>query len=138
MRRTYDIIDHTADVGLVAFGNSREEVFANAALGMLEIMSDRIRVSPREQRRIAVEADDAALLLAAVLSELLYLLEVERFATHHLTVEAVSDTKASAVAHGEPVAPHHEFRTAIKAVTHHDLEVTETADGWRAQVFFDI
>lgn len=134
----YDIIDHTADVGLVVFGNSLEEVFANAALGMLDIMSDRSRVSAREARRIEVEADDTASLLAAVLSELLYLLEAERFVTHHVSVEAVSDRKIAAFAYGEPIAPYHEFRTAIKAVTHHNLEVAETSDGWRAKVFFDI
>lgn len=136
--RKYDITDHTADIGLIAYGGSRKEVFANAALGMLELINDRSRVRPREERRIAVEADDSAGLLAAFLSELLYLLEVERFATHHVTVDAVSDTKAAGVAHGEPVAPHHEFRTAVKAVTHHDLEVKKTSGGWQARVLFDI
>ncbi|PIU56057.1 MAG: protein archease, partial [Chloroflexi bacterium CG07_land_8_20_14_0_80_51_10] len=35
--QNFEIIDHTADVGIVAYGDSVEEVFINAAYGMFSL-----------------------------------------------------------------------------------------------------
>ena len=67
----FEIVDHTADVGVRAYGATPEELFANAALGMFSIIGDVERVAPRETRDVRAEAEDVALLLAAFLGELL-------------------------------------------------------------------
>ena len=134
----FEIIDHTADVGLEAHGATLEELFANAALGMFSIIGGAGKVSPRETREVSVEADDRELLLVAFLAELLYVFEVDRFVPHHVEVRHVSETTVTATEHGEPIAPHHEFHTEIKAVTHHGLSVEQDGDVWRATVLFDI
>src|SRR3972149_294317 len=36
----FEILEHTADVGIVAHGASLEEIFANAAAGMFALMAD--------------------------------------------------------------------------------------------------
>ena len=134
----FEIIDHTADVGLVARGATLEELFANAARGMLAIIGDVDKVEARQTRQVHAEAADPAGLLAAFLSELLYLLDVEQFVTRDVEVESVAETAVRATLHGEPIAPHHDLHTEIKAVTHHELTVEHTEHGWRATVLFDI
>ncbi len=136
--RPFEITDHTADVGITAYGATREELFANAALGMLSIIGDPDTVAPKQAREVQVQASDPAALLAAFLAELLFLLEVEHFVTRRADVESVSDTEARATLHGEPIAPHHDLHTEIKAVTHHELTVEHTEHGWRGTVLFDI
>ena len=134
----FEIIDHTADVGLAARGASREELFANAALGMMSIIGNRDTVNDAETRAVRATADDPAALLAAFLGELLYLLEVDQFVCRRVDVESVSDTDVQATAYGEPLGPHHELETEIKAVTHHNLTVEQQDNAWHATVLFDV
>lgn len=138
MARAFDIIDHTADVGIVARGRTLEELFGNAALGMFSVIGDVTSVQPRETREVSVRADSRRLLLAAFLNDLLYLFSVGRFVLHHAAVDRLADGEVHAVVHGEPLAPHHCLRTEIKAVTHHRLTVEKRKGGWRATVLFDV
>ena len=134
----FEIIDHTADVGLAAHGVTCEELFANAALGMCTIIGDAGTVREAETRETRAAAPDRAALLAAFLGELLYLFEVERFVCRRAEVESVTDTEARAVLHGEPISPRHDLHTEIKAVTHHGLTVEQRDGAWHATVLFDI
>lgn len=136
--KLFEIVDHTADVGIVAHGATREQLFANAALGMMSIIVDPASVQPGETLEVCVEADDRAALLAAFLSELLFRLEVEHFVTHRAEVSNVSDTELRATLHGEQICERHEFLGEIKAVTHHGLSVEQDGDAWHATVLFDI
>jgi SHS2 domain-containing protein len=138
MPRPFEIIEHTADAAIRAHGATREELFANAAAGMLAVIGGRDTVRATETRPVHVTAGDPAGLLAAFLSELLFLLETGPFATHHVTVDELTDREIGATAHGEPLAEHHGLETEIKAVTHHELAVEQTADGWAARVLFDL
>ena len=134
----FEIIDHTADVGLAAHGATCEELFANAALGMCSIIGDVETVREAETREVHTTAPDSAGLLAAFLGELLYLLEVEHFVCRRAEVESVTGTEARAILHGEPMSPGHDLHTEIKAVTHHDLTVEQRGGAWHATVLFDI
>src|SRR3972149_3116575 len=55
-RPPFEIMEHTADAGIVAHAGSLEELFANAAAGMFSLMADLDSVHPAEQRDIAIEA----------------------------------------------------------------------------------
>ncbi len=136
--KKFSIIDHTADVGVAACGGTREELFANAALGMFSIVGDPARVVPRQKRSIHAAAANIESLLAAFLTELLYLFEIEHFMPCDLSVESVSDSDVRATVRGEPISYKHEIYTEIKAVTHHELKVQQSDSGWTATVIFDV
>ena len=144
--RPFEIIDHTADVAIAAYGATREELFANAALGMFSIIGDVDKVTPREDREVRVRADDIESLLVMFLSELLYLFEVEHFMLHDAAVETVSDTtgdepgrvEARATVRGEARSDKHDLNTEIKAVTHHGLKIEKQNNTWQVTVLFDI
>ena len=53
--KPYELIDHTADVGLRAFGKTLPELFRNAAIGLFEMMTDLEKVSHKVKRDIHLE-----------------------------------------------------------------------------------
>ncbi len=134
----FEIIDHTADVGIAARGETPEDLFANAAAGMFSIITDPDNVEPRTSRPVTVSGSDRADLLVAFLNELLFLFETDRFITRRVEFDRLTETELAAVAHGEAIGPQHELETEIKAVTRHELAVEQRADDWHATVLFDI
>lgn len=132
----YEEIEHTADVGIRAYGKTLDELFANAAEGMFSLIADLKAVRPRGEVVVRLEADDLATLLLRWLSELLYLHETQRVLFSEFEVK-VSGTNLEGQARGEAIdKARHELRLAIKAVTRHRL----TVDPERgvAEVIFDI
>ncbi|MFF9210042.1 MULTISPECIES: archease [unclassified Streptomyces] len=69
-------VAHLADVRIEAWGASREDCLAQAVLGMVECFADVSRVRPTavERLRVAGTGDDD--LLAALLEEVAYRMEV--------------------------------------------------------------
>jgi len=134
----FEIIEHTADVGIIARGRTLPEVFANAAAGMMSFLIPRDAVRPAETRRVAVEADDRDGLLVAWLNELLLLLNGEGFVPREFRIERLTDTDLEADVAGEPVDPQrHQFRLDVKAATYHQLEIRQNRF-WQARVIFDV
>ena len=80
MSRPYEVLEHTADVGIRARGWTLEETFANMALGMMSLIVPELgRILEREDRRVEARAADLEGLLVAWLSEVVYLVDAERF-----------------------------------------------------------
>jgi SHS2 domain-containing protein len=135
----FEILEHTADVGIVAHGGSLEEMFANAAAGMFALMADLDGVRPLEERPIDVEARDREGLLVRWLTELLYYLDAEEMLFSRFAVEEINDRRLRARAWGERIdRERHRLHFGVKAVTRHMLEVVAEDGGYRAQVLFDI
>ena len=138
-RPPFEILEHTADVGIVAHGGSLAELFANAATGMFAIMAELEGVRQTEERRIEVEARDREGLMVRWLTELLYYLDAEELLLSRFVVDEVSDTNLRARAFGERIDPQrHRLHFGVKAVTRHMLEVAEEDGGYRTQLLFDI
>jgi len=135
----FEILEHTADVGLRARGETPAELFENAAAGFLEIALDRETVQERESRPLAAEAADREALLVNWLQEVLWLVDAEGWLPRRVAVEEISETRVSGTAYGEPRdTARHRFRIIIKAVTYHQLAVVQAGGGWRATVFLDV
>ncbi len=135
----FEILEHTADAGIVAHGASLEETFANAAAGMFALMADPDGVRPLEERHIDVEGRDHEGLLVRWLTELLYYLDAEEMLFSRFVVEEISGRRLRARAWGERIdRERHRLHFGVKAVTRHMLEVRPEDSGYRAQVLFDI
>ena len=135
----FEVIDHTADVGILARGETLAEAFANAAKGMFSLMVELREVAEKEERRVRVEASDLEGLLVAWLSELIFILDVEDLVFGRFEVETMSSTGLAARAFGERLdRERHPRGMVIKAVTRHMLEVGRADHGYQARVIFDI
>ncbi len=136
---TFEVIEHTADIGIVARGATLVEAFEAAAEGMLSLMVDSGTVESRAWLERRVEADDHEGLLVAWLNDLLAVLAVESFVPGVFVVDQISPGRLRATVHGEPIDPdRHRFRRDIKAATYHMVEVKQVDGGWTAQVIFDV
>ena len=67
----YQPIDHTGDLGMLVFGADLHELFAHAAWGLFDLMTDAECVEPRIRRDLTVEAMDLEDLMVRWLGELL-------------------------------------------------------------------
>ena len=134
----FEILDHTADIGLAAYGADLKEAFASAAYGMFSIIAELDRVGARVKRRVEVSAPDQKELLVAWLNELLYLFDAENLLLSRFEVEEMEPGHLTATVAGERANPQrHGMKTAIKSATYHMLEIKE-GDGVRVQVIFDL
>jgi len=135
----FEILEHTADVGVLARGRTLAEAFAHAAEGMFSIMVNLDGVREVEQRSIAVASHDWPSLLVAWLSELLYYLDVDGLLFKRFVMEDFRPYALRAVAFGERVdRERHVLGPGVKAITRHMLEVEEGPEGCRVQVLLDI
>ncbi len=88
--RKFEEIEHTADSALRIRGQNLEELFRNAAAGMLHLAGIEPSAGPTQKRRFELRASDDESLLVSWLEELLFLIETDEvtFTEFDLTVEA--------------------------------------------------
>lgn len=138
-KNVYQPIDHTGDLGMRVFGADLRELFAHAAWGLFDLMTDARRIKPRVRRHLTVEAIDLEDLMVRWLGELLYAYDTDRFLTASAAFHALEPTRLRATLHGESFdATRHPIDTEIKAVTYHQIAVERLDAGWQARVIFDI
>ncbi|MGA3094750.1 MAG: archease [Dehalococcoidales bacterium] len=132
----YRLMPHTADVGLIAYGKSLDEAYANAAYGMFAVMTDLRKVKESESHRISITEKDKESLLFEWLNRLLYLFDVEHLLFKRFEV-VLDGTYLSATCYGEKFDPaRHKMTIGVKSATYYMLEVDEKK--YRVRVVFDI
>jgi len=136
-------IDHTADVGIVAYGKTLEELFENAACGMLYISYGNLSIDANLSLKIDIEEPDETHLLVAWLSELNYLTLTNDFLTHTIKDIKLTKTENNCRLQAEISGTQagtflNFFNTEIKAVTYHNLKIEKKKDHYQCQVIFDI
>jgi len=138
MEKGFELIDHTADVGIVARGASINQAFANAARGLFSIITDLDDIEEVIHRDIEVTAPDQESLLVEWLNELIYLFDVENIIFNRFDITHLESNRLRARIYGEKVdSSRHKLKTGVKAATYHMLKV-EKNNGYQARVLFDI
>ena len=140
----FTLLEHTADVGVAATGQTLGEALAWAAKGMLSIIYDLDTVVVRDCLSVSVASRDREALVVDWLNELLYQYEAQDFLTKECQVTLEEDgTRLEARCWGETLDPaRHRILTVVKAATYHQLEVAHPSlpgkDQWRIQVILDV
>lgn len=135
----YEIINHTADVGIRAFGKDVNELFENTAYGMFEIIASLNNVTNELETEIEIKDDGLDDMLHDFLSELLFKYEVENILFGKFIVKSLDKKGLKGTALGEKIdLNRHRIKTEIKAVTYHQLKVKKEENHWIAEVIFDI
>ena len=134
----FEIVEHTADVGILGWGRDLPELFAAMARGLFDVIAGAETVRAVNERPVALEAESMEDLLHAWLDELNTLHQIEGELYHDFDLRT-DGLRLTATVRGEPLDPlRHDLRTEVKAVTWHDLRVDHTADGYEAYVLLDI
>lgn len=135
--KRFKLIEHTADVGLIAYGETLAEAFANAAYGMFYIIAELDNVKEVETRSVEISGDDIEGLLFEWLNYLIYLFDVEMLLFKRFDIIKIDGNHLKAVCHGEKYDPsRHHLKTGVKSATYHMLEVDREKN--QVQVIFDI
>ena len=133
----FELLEHTADVGVRARGATLEEAFEQATLGLAEVLGAR-RPGQGEVVAVEVAAGDPGALLVDWLNEVLWLHEVRGHAAiTGVRVERVGGDRAAGSVTFSSTDPPADG-TFVKAVTYHRLRVDRDADGWVAEVYLDV
>ena len=134
----FEVIDHTADVGIIAYGSDLREAFANAAYGMFSLIADLEGVKEEVNRKVDVHSTDQEALLVDWLNELLYLFDVEHIIFSKFEISYLSQNRLKAKVYGEKIdTSRHQLKTAVKAATYHMLKI-ERNQGVKVQFILDI
>ena len=138
-QKPYEVFEHTADVGLHAWGRTLSELFIHAAEGMESLMVAPEQVRVQVRREIAVTGHDEVSLLIAWLNELIVLFDTEYLLFRQFEIDDISGTYLKGHASGEPYdEQRHDLGSAIKAVTWHEAAVECTGERYKARIIFDI
>ncbi|MBU1700616.1 MAG: archease [Candidatus Eisenbacteria bacterium] len=143
----WEVMDHTADIGLRVWAPTLEGLFEQAAEGVASLSVDITRIDPLVQRRVEVEGWDLEELLVSWLQEFLYLWSGSGFIGRRFQVRILPPSKQEpgeqdpekadvekagvenvwrleGVITGEMWDPgRHEAYTDIKAATYHNLKI---------------
>lgn len=135
----YEVIEHTADIGIRSFGSTEAEAYENAAAGMFSLIASLEAVDETQESSVEVEAEDRETLLVEWLNELLYIFESKRLLLKRFQVTELGETHLKGRAWGEPLDElKHELKMDIKAVTYHMLKVAKSDGHWETEVIFDV
>ena len=133
------MVDISGDAGIRAYGETLEDVFTNAAIGMYSLVTDLEGIG--EIKEIVVTAESRSLegLLVSWLNELIFHFDTYGFMGREIRVETLQNNRIVAKISGEDFDPErHERRLLIKAATYHQLSMEKKEGHWVANVIFDI
>jgi SHS2 domain-containing protein len=139
----YKILSHTADLRLEVYGGSLEELFNNAALALVNILAPKTKLKAKNQKskiKIKVESNNINTLLVDFLNEILAKSNINKQVYKVYKVIKLKDDFIEAELAGRKIK---EFEEDIKAVTYHEVNIRQTADGqrqkiWKTKLVFDI
>lgn len=138
-KKGFEIIDHTADVGVIAYGADLKQLFSNAALALFSLVTEPESIRQELQRDVKIISEDKDSLLVEWLNELIYLFDAEHILFSRFDIERLTNDGLKASCYGENVDPlRHKIRIGVKAATYHMLKIDKDGNGYRVQIIFDI
>jgi SHS2 domain-containing protein len=137
----FEVIEHTADVGLRVAAESFEQLLTEAARGVFSLVVENPEAIRAVQAvTLTIESEDVESLFVDWLRELIYRFETEHLLLCEFRVHVSADRrKLTAECRGEKADwSRHLPDNELKAVTYHALRVEQKPNGWEAEVILDI
>ena len=136
--KNYELIEHTADIGIRVKAHDLKELFINAALAMFEIIAERKKTEAKKQKiNITQKADDREELFINWLNELISLSATKGLIFDVFKINKLKENSLEATVVGRDIK-NYKINTEVKAATYHALKLEEALSGWQAEVIFDV
>jgi SHS2 domain-containing protein len=143
----FEVLQHTADIKIRAYGTTKKELFHNALVGMFQVIQpitsqctivyDRLVCKELpDQHSIEIASPDTESLLVDFLSEALYLSDTYDQAYLDVSIDELSSQYMKATLYGVSISGF--LVVEIKAVTYHELIIQQHNGIWSADIVFDI
>jgi len=139
MTWSFELLEHTSDIGVLGQGADRKEALIGASHGLVSILVDPEPFRPSEERHFRAPGPDEASQIVNWLNEILFFFDTEGMVFVEFEIESWNANEIVGHARGERFdIDRHEFRTAVKAATYHQFESHPTPRGWEIRVFVDV
>jgi SHS2 domain-containing protein len=139
MTATFELFDHTADLGVRVRAATLFDLVVPATAGFYATIGTLVTTGNPTPRDFDLSGDDPALLLRDYLAELLRLFDHRH---EQFTVTTVAEfSPARLLVQGQSHfvdAVASDLVREVKAVTYHELAVRQTPGGWEAVFIVDI
>lgn len=137
--KPFEILGHPADIGIIAFGKTIEELFRNAVLATSTLFTNLNEINPSTKKEININGNNIEDLLIKLLDEIIFFFDTEGFLIKDCENITISNGSLKAVLMGENFKKEkHGIKLYLKAVTYHQLEVKQIKEGWEAKIYFDV
>ncbi len=134
---SFEEIPHTADVRIRVRAGTRDELFSEAVLALMQVMYGDDR-HDGITKRITLTAGDDESLIWDFLSEVLYESEVGNLVFSSAEV-SLRDRTLTADLHGEPFdRSRHAGGTEVKGISYYGLNISNDANGYMLDIVFDV
>lgn len=137
MGGTYELLEHTADVGIRASGPRLEDVFEATARAVAEILGAWFP-GEGEPTAARIEAPDREALLVAWVDELLYLFETRDAVFGGFEVPRIGETDLEAEVLLAPIGERELAGQHVKAATYHRLRLAPEDGSWVGRIYLDV
>ena len=139
MLKSYEVLEHTADIGIRVKSSSLEGLFKNAALAITGISAEKQNIQLPEKHKIIIRQKAVGVeeLFINWLNELLSVSAAECLIFEDIKINEINEKFVDAVAIGTDMR-NYKINTEIKAATYHQLKVQRSGPFWKAEVIFDV
>jgi len=135
--KSFEILEHKADLKIKASGKTKEELFLNMLLAVASVLGSQQREEHNEVlREISIKSLNTEMLLVDFLNEILYLSQVNKEVYTNIKFKKFTENELEGELKGKRIE---RFKEDIKAATYHNLQIKQTKQGlWEAVVLFDV
>ena len=89
MFMSYQIIDHTADLGIIVEGEDEKNLFIRAAQAMTDLMVKGDIVKKTVIKDVSLQGDDFSDIIVKWLGQILYLFHGEKLLIHSVKITSI-------------------------------------------------
>ncbi|MBI3032748.1 archease [Candidatus Woesearchaeota archaeon] len=121
-------LEHTADAKFQAYGQTLEQAFISAGVGMFNLLTNVKKIKPKISHNIKVEASSKEALLYDFIDELLFLVDTEGFIPceidDFIILKKENEFIIQTTVYGDSYK-NYEVHGDIKAATYNDMIIDE-------------
>lgn len=132
--KKYQILEHPADLKIKAWGKNLEELFNHILQAINEATQPEV-LDQSITTEIKIKSENLENLLVDFLSEVIYQTDLNDCVYQKAVFKKLNEQELEGEIFGQKIKT---FKTEIKAVTWHDLEIKRENDIWQATIIFDI
>ena len=133
----FRFLEHTADLRAECRGADFAGLLCAAAEALTSVAFTALREETGRVCGVALDAETAEEMVVRWLQELIFLVEAEKFAPVRFVFECASPESVRGRIEGYAYSED-ERSDEVKAATYHGMRVERGAEGWRAEVVFDL
>ncbi|RAP50097.1 MAG: hypothetical protein BZ136_02110 [Methanosphaera sp. rholeuAM74] len=138
----YSYFETTADIGIEVVSSNIEDAFMYSAVACFNLITDVDMIEENIRKEVSVSSEDEYALLYDWITELLILFDGEFFVANSYDVKINMDDDGyhlSARLLGDVYdTSKYCYKTEVKAITYHNMEITEDKNEYRVRFIVDL